>query len=215
VPTPPLRVESIPNVQVESILGLLEILSDSDEVISIFDLGVRIGKDFGDTISIVKAAEMLDLVDTPKNEVQMTQVGWYFLAAPVPQRKTLFRQAIMNLRLFQLIAARMEAEPGGRVAADDVLEELATLLPYDQPDKLFNTLITWGRFAGIFDYNDKTNMIVPQEQEEDDEEEEEEDADGEAGAEAESDALDKAAGAATVDPAEGEQPEPPGADERK
>jgi NitT/TauT family transport system ATP-binding protein len=212
VPTPPLRVESIPNVQVESILGLLEILSDSDEVISIFDLGVRIGKDFGDTISIVKAAEMLDLVDTPKNEVQMTQVGWYFLAAPVPQRKTLFRQAIMNLRLFQLIAARMEAEPGGRVAADDVLEELATLLPYDQPDKLFNTLITWGRFAGIFDYNDKTNMIVPQEQEEDDEEEDE--ADGEA-AEPESDALDKAAGGAAVDPAEGEHPEPPGADERK
>ncbi|HUN94233.1 MAG TPA: nitrate/sulfonate/bicarbonate ABC transporter ATP-binding protein [Burkholderiaceae bacterium] len=160
------RVESIPNVPVESILGLLEILSESDEVINIFDLGERIGKEFGDTIAIVKAAEMLDLVDTPKNEVMMTQVGWYFLAAPLPARKTLFRQAIMKLRLFQIICARLEESPNRRVPAAEVLEELATLLPYDQPGKLLETIVTWARYAGIFDFHQKTNMIVPQEEDE-------------------------------------------------
>ena len=74
-----------------------------------FDLSARIGKEFGETIAIVKAAEMLGLVDTPKDDVVMTQVGWYFLAAPAPARKTLFRQAIMKLRLFQMLTARLRS----------------------------------------------------------------------------------------------------------
>jgi len=63
----------------------------------------------------------------------MTELGWYFLAAPGPVRQTLFREAIMKLRLFQIFRARLEAQPDGRITADTVLEELAALLPYDQP----------------------------------------------------------------------------------
>ena len=85
-----------------------------------FDLSARIGKEFGETIAIVKAAEMLGLVDTPKDDVLMTQVGWYFLAAPAAVRKTLFRQAIMKLRLFQMLTARLDEAPDGRIDADIV-----------------------------------------------------------------------------------------------
>ena len=134
VPTPAgPRVEPIPNVPVETIVGLLEIIEDSQETINVFDLSARIGKEFGETIATVKAAEMLDLVDTPKDDVLMTQAGWYFLAAPAPVRKTLFRQAVSKLRLFQMLAARLAEAPDGRINADSVLEELGTLLPYDQP----------------------------------------------------------------------------------
>ena len=63
------RVETIPNAPVETIVGLLEILEDSQETINVFDLSARIGREFGETIAIVKAAEMLGLVDTPKDDV--------------------------------------------------------------------------------------------------------------------------------------------------
>jgi NitT/TauT family transport system ATP-binding protein len=164
------RVESIPAVQVGTIVGLLEILEDSRETIDVFELSARIGKEFGETIAIVKAAEMLDLVETPKDDVHMTQLGWYFLAAPLPARKTLFKQAIMKLKLFQIVAQRLEEAGDGRIAADAVREELATLLPYDQPGKLFDTLVTWGRYAEIFDYDDKTDsiMLAPPAPDEDD-----------------------------------------------
>jgi hypothetical protein len=96
----------------------------------VFDLSARIGKEFGETIATVKAAEMLDLVDTPKDDVLMTQFGWYFLAAPSPARKTLFRQAIMKLRLFQMLTTRLAEAPNGRIDADSVLEELGTSILY-------------------------------------------------------------------------------------
>src|SRR6202171_2861530 len=153
------RIAAIPNAPVETIVGLLEILEDSQETMNVFDLSARIGKEFGETIAIVKAAEMLDLVDTPKDDVVMTQTGWYFLAAPAAVRKTLFRQAIMKLRLFQMLTSRLAEQPNGRLDADIVLEELARLLPYDQPSKLFQTLIAWGRYAEVIDFDQNTNEV--------------------------------------------------------
>jgi NitT/TauT family transport system ATP-binding protein len=153
------RVESIPNVPVETMVGLLEIIEDAQETINVFDLSSRIGKEFGETIATVKAAEMLDLVDTPKDDVLMTQFGWYFLAAPGPARKTLFRQAVMKLRLFQILTARLADAPDGRIDADSVLEELGTLLPYDQPAKLLETLIAWGRYAELIDFDQNANTV--------------------------------------------------------
>jgi len=153
------RVESIPNVPVETMIGLLEIIEDAQETINVFDLSARIGKEFGETIAIVKAAEMLGLVDTPKDDVLMTEAGWYFLAAPTPARKTLFRQAIMKLRLFQMINARLTESTDARINADSVLEELGTLLPYDQPAKLLETLIAWGRYAELIDFDENSNSV--------------------------------------------------------
>jgi NitT/TauT family transport system ATP-binding protein len=168
------RVETIPNAPVETIVGLLEILEDSQETINVFDLSARIGREFGETIAIVKAAEMLGLVDTPKDDVVMTQAGWYFLAAPAAVRKTLFRQAIMKLRLFQLLISRLEAAPDGRLNADTVLEELGTLLPYDQPAKLFQTLIAWGRYAELVDFDQDANAVYLHQASESDDEGEQE-----------------------------------------
>ncbi|MBS0319548.1 MAG: ATP-binding cassette domain-containing protein [Proteobacteria bacterium] len=156
------RVESIPAVPVNTIVGLLEILEDSRETIDVFELSDRIGKEFGETIGVVKAAEMLGLVDTPKDDVHMTEVGWYFLAAPLPVRKALFKHAILKLRLFQMLSAELDAAPDERLDADAVVAELATLLPYDQPTKLFDTLVTWGRYAEILDYDEATRTITRQ-----------------------------------------------------
>ena len=154
----------------ETIVGLLEILEDSQETINVFDLSARIGKEFGETIAIVKAAEMLSLVDTPKDDVIMTEVGWYFLAAPATVRKTLFRQAIMKLRLFQMLTARLNRS---RMAASTPMKfwtSSATLLPYDQPSKLFQTLIAWGRYAELVDFDQNANAVYLHQAGESDEE---------------------------------------------
>jgi NitT/TauT family transport system ATP-binding protein len=166
------RVEPIPHVPVETIVGLLEIIEDAQETINVFDLSARIGKEFGETIATVKAAEMLDLVDTPKDDVLMTQFGWYFLAAPGPARKTLFRQAIMKLRLFQMLTTRLAESSDGRINADNVLEELGTLLPYDQPAKLLETLIAWGRYAELIDFDQNANVVYLHEASESEDEDE-------------------------------------------
>lgn len=163
----PSRVEPIPAVPVGRMVGLLEILHRNQETINLYELSARIGTDFGETIAIVKAAEMLDLVDTPKHDVTMTELGWYFLAAPIPARKTLFKNQILQLSVFQLIKRWLDESEDGRIRQENILEELAALLPYDRPETLFAAIIDWGRYAEIIDYDQRNGMVYLQEQESD------------------------------------------------
>ncbi len=156
------RVESIPQIPVGRMVGLLEVLEDSQETVDIFELSTRIGKEFGDTIATVKGAEMLELVDTPKHQVYLTELGRSFLAADHAGRKSIFARQLLKLRLFQIISGSLEKSRS--IDEDVLLEELAILLPYDQPEKLFETIVAWGRYAEILDYDQDTHTIfIPEE----------------------------------------------------
>jgi NitT/TauT family transport system ATP-binding protein len=151
------RIESIPPVTVGEIVGLLEVLEDKNGMMDIFDLSGRIGKEFGQTIAIVKAAEILELVDTPKHDVLFTELGKKFLAGDNTKRKEIFAEQILKLRLFQVIMTNLSKTE--HLDADTVIESLSSSLPYDNAEKLFDTIVAWGRYAEIIDYDQDANLI--------------------------------------------------------
>jgi NitT/TauT family transport system ATP-binding protein len=159
------RMESIPVVGVNQILGLLSIIHESPELDSIYDISNEIGKDFGETISIVKAAEILEFVNTPKDEVQFTELGRRFFEADRETRTAIFAEQVKKLRLFHIILAYLEVQE--EVETETVLKDIATALPYENPEKILQTMIAWGRYAGLMDYNANTEMVtLPEEEEE-------------------------------------------------
>jgi NitT/TauT family transport system ATP-binding protein len=78
----------------------------------------------------------------------------------------------MKLRLFQMLTTRLAESPDGRINADSVLEELGTLLPYDRPAKLLETLIAWGRYAELIDFDQNANVVYLHEASESEDEDE-------------------------------------------
>jgi len=158
------RMESIPFVPVAQILGLLEILSNAPELINIYEIADEIGKEFGETISIVKAAEILNLVDTPKHDVELTELGRKFVEADREGRRKIFAEQVFKLRIFHIIIALLNEYE--EVDADRIVKDVASALPYDNPEKTFETMIAWGRYAGLMDFNTKTRMVfVPKDEE--------------------------------------------------
>ena len=151
------RMESIPSVPVGQILGLMSILHDNPELSDIYDISDQIGKEFGETIAIVKAAEILELVDTPKHEVELTPLGQRFVAADRLGKRAIFAEQVFRLRLFHIIIALLKEYE--EVEADRIIRDIATALPYDNPQSTFNTMIAWGRYAGLMDLNAKTGMV--------------------------------------------------------
>jgi NitT/TauT family transport system ATP-binding protein len=151
------RMESIPLVPVGEILGLMSLLSDSPELTNIYDISDEIGKEFGDTISLVKAAEILELVDTPKHDVCFTDLGRRFIAADRLGRRAIFAEQVYKLRIFHIILALLNESE--EIEADRLVRDIASALPYDNPEKTFETMIAWGRYAGLMDFNAKTRMV--------------------------------------------------------
>ena len=157
-------MESIPLVPVGQILGLMSILDDTPDLSNIYDISDEIGKEFGETIAILKAAEILDLIDTPKQEVRFTELGRRFMAADRQGKRTIFAEQVFKLRLFHIVLALLKEYE--EIDADQVIRDIASALPYDNPEKTFEVMIAWGRYAGLMDYNAKTRMVfVPQEEE--------------------------------------------------
>jgi NitT/TauT family transport system ATP-binding protein len=152
------RIESIPLVSVGQIVGLVSILHERPELANIYDISDEIEKDFGETIAIVKAAEILELVDTPKNEVQLTALGRRFHEARRAERQKIFSEQIYKLRLFHIILAYLEVSK--EVDAERVLQDIAHALPHDNPEKVLQTMIAWGRYAGIMDYDPSSKTVL-------------------------------------------------------
>ncbi len=151
------RMESIPLVPVGQIVGLLSILNDEPELSNIYDISDEIGKEFGETIALVKAAEILELIDTPKDEVRFTELGRRFVAANSAGRRAIFAEQVFKLRLFHIIIALLHEHE--EVEAERVIKDIGSALPYDSPEKIFQTMIAWGRYAGLMDFNANTGMV--------------------------------------------------------
>src|SRR5215469_1806681 len=162
------RMESIPTVGVNQILGLVSILHDSPDLDNIYDVSDEIGKDFGETIAIVKAGEILEFVNTPKDEVQLTDLGKRFFESDRQTRKTIFAEQVQKLRLFHIILSYLEVQE--EVSAETVMHDIAAVLPYENPEKILKTMVAWGRYAGLMDFNANTDMVVIPEEEEEEEE---------------------------------------------
>jgi NitT/TauT family transport system ATP-binding protein len=159
------RMESIPCVGVGQILGLISILKDTPDLTSIYDIADEIGKGFGEVIAIVKAAEILDLVDTPKNHVHLTPLGETFFAANREGRKKIFAEQLYKLRLFHIILAYLEVNE--EADADKIIQDIGKALPHDNPEQVFETMIVWGRYAGIMDYRADTKIVfIPKDDDE-------------------------------------------------
>jgi len=168
------RMESIPTVPVGRVLGLLSILRDDPELDNIYDIANEIGKDFGETISLVKAAEILEFVNTPKDEVRFTELGKKFVDADPDTQKQIFAEQVRKLRLFHIILAYLEVQE--EIDRETVMKDISTALPYENPEKILETMVAWGRYAGLMDYDTNTEMVTRPEEEEKEEEEREKEA---------------------------------------
>jgi NitT/TauT family transport system ATP-binding protein len=92
-------------------------------------------------------------------------LGERFLAADREGRKQIFADQVHKLRLFHIIIEYLKIQD--EVDADKILKDIATALPYDNPEKVLQTMVAWGRYAGIMDYNANTHTVfLPTDEEE-------------------------------------------------
>ena len=152
-------IETLPHVQISSMIGLLESIADQDGQAEIFELAHKIGKDFGSTLYLVKAVELLDLVETPKNEVKLTDLGRRFVSGDINSRKRVLHELFGALRIVQLTSNLLKANETLRIPIETLEDRVAEWLPNENPHNLVETLVGWGRFAEYFGYNDDTKEL--------------------------------------------------------
>ncbi len=153
------KFEPLPRVYMGEINGLLEVLWELKGRVNVFELNDLIAKDFTKTMRVVKSAELLDFVDTPKQQVELTPRGTEYISAGTDDRPALLKMALMQLEIFKHIVNMLERAEDKSIFKDIVLEILAIKLPYEQPERLFQTILNWGRTAKLLVYDATSNSL--------------------------------------------------------
>lgn len=154
-------VEPLPKVQSADILGLLEFLETQGGTSDLFQVASHTHVPFERVLTTVKAAEMLDFVDTPKRSVLLTPLGSRFVNANMDDRKDLWRAQLLELRLFRVVRDMIELAEG-ELAEEALIQELATRLPMEDPEETFETVVAWGRFGELFAYREERGVLTPE-----------------------------------------------------
>jgi NitT/TauT family transport system ATP-binding protein len=146
-------INPVPDCQLTWVFGLLEFLDERGGREDGYKIARELQFKFGDLLKVMKTAEILGFVSTPNGDVVLEPLSKQFLESDVNQRKLIIREQLKKLGLFAYLMRLLRAQEDHAVEKELVLEHLAMLLPNESPEKMFSTIVNWGRFAELFGYN--------------------------------------------------------------
>lgn len=152
-------IESLPHVNLTEVVGFLDILAQEGGRADAFGLAQKLMKDSLNILIMAKAAELLDFVDTPKNQVVLTDLGKNFIKADINIRKKMIHERMMQLKLVQLFYQKLLNNEELAISKEDAIQSIHEWLPNENPEDVFDTLVQWARFGELFGYNDDTQQV--------------------------------------------------------
>ncbi|MGE5085834.1 MAG: nitrate/sulfonate/bicarbonate ABC transporter ATP-binding protein [Bacillota bacterium] len=154
------RYEILPPVSITEVIGLVELLHSLGGEQDLFELAEQLNTDFGHILFLVKAAELLELVDTPKQNVVLTKTGTHFVEGDINTRKQMMHESLSHLSIAQLTSSLLKENGIVRMPISDLVIQLQSRMHGGANiEKIVETLIGWGRYAEYFGYNDDTKTI--------------------------------------------------------
>jgi NitT/TauT family transport system ATP-binding protein len=155
--------EPLPDVLPSEILGLLEYLDARGGKEDVYRIASDTHREFGQVIMVVRAAEMLDLVDTPKRMVVLDPDGQLILKATGEERQNIWRDHLLRLRLYRDVMDALQREGRHGLDGEFALELMVMNMPQENYERMFRTFIAWGRYGNLFSYDEHTDKITPPE----------------------------------------------------
>jgi NitT/TauT family transport system ATP-binding protein len=159
-PVAPTGFEPLPHAGAGEVVGLLEYLDARGGREDVFRIASDTDREFGRLITVVNAAEQLDLVDTPRRMVVLSPAGTQFVKASPPGRKALWRECIRRLHLFEHVEQALARGENHRVDREFVLDLIALHMPNEDYERLFDTFVNWARFGELFAYDEESGLIT-------------------------------------------------------
>jgi NitT/TauT family transport system ATP-binding protein len=148
---------SLPAVTPGEVLGLLSLVGEEEW--DVFQLAERLGKEFTAVVRVVKAAELLGLLETPGQDVRITPLGREVNAGSTERQRDIIRGQLKRLKIFELLVRLIGVQEHKQLREEDLLRELQALLPHEKPRPQFRTLLSWGRYAEIISYHQRKRLI--------------------------------------------------------
>jgi len=157
------RIKPLINTNLTLVEGLVSRLSTEVETTDLYDLCEDMGQSVDQVLPAVAAAETLGFIITPGIRVVLTEEGRKFASEhDAEARGKMMRYAILKLPVVYSIYELVKNSGEEGLEADIAIEQIVMMLPFEDHDVQFQTLLKWCRYANLIVYDsDEEKLFIP------------------------------------------------------
>ena len=167
VPTKQDRFMMLPHARVGGISGLLEIVHDRGGREDLPKLADSLRLEVDDLLPAVDASSMLGFATVEHGDVMITDIGTQFATADVHRSHQIFKEQVLKTVPFaSTVVETINQKKNGRIRKEFLLDILDEHFSASEAEKQFQTLVDWGRYAQLFEYDASDERLYRVEEEE-------------------------------------------------
>jgi NitT/TauT family transport system ATP-binding protein len=150
----------LPHARLGAVAGFLELLYDRGAKEDLYRIAEELRMEVDDLLPIVEAASLLELALADKGDVELTPLGRRYVEADMEPRRQIIREAVLkDIQLVQQMNNALAGKSNRKMPLEffrDILDE-----SFSDADtaRQIETALSWGRFAGILDYDAESDTI--------------------------------------------------------
>ncbi len=158
------KFQMLPHARPGGIAGFMELLTDRGGRDDLYKLADELSMDVDDLLPIVDASVMLGFAALHEGDVEITPEGRTFGAADIQKQKQFFREAALkNIAILRLIENTLHAKRDHAIGEEFFRDILDEHFSADEVERQFETVLNWGRYAEIFDYDSENHRLFHRE----------------------------------------------------
>jgi NitT/TauT family transport system ATP-binding protein len=155
-------VYRLPEASVDEITGLLETLNSPEHEgkMDLPDVADTLNLNIDDLFPLTELLEILRFARVSKGDITITDEGKAFIDGDILERKKIFSVHLKKyVPLARYIYDQLIRHPRHRALEENFLSILEDSLSEDESERVFSTVIEWGRYAELFAYDYNSGVL--------------------------------------------------------
>jgi len=149
----------LPSASVDQLIGATKIVSRGGGTTTLRALAKALDYDDEHVAGLVEFLSSLSLVEVRDREIALTAVGKRIASAGIAARRRLFSERVIQLPIVREIVDRLAGEPDRSLPRDKLLQELGAQACASDADRIFDHVVSWGRYANLFSYDASSGQV--------------------------------------------------------
>jgi NitT/TauT family transport system ATP-binding protein len=152
----------LPEASIGDATGLLETLNapENNGKMDLPDVADTLMLDIDELFPLTELLEILHFASVSKGDITITEDGKAFVEADILERKKIFSEHLKKfVPLARYIYDQLIRHPRHRALEENFLSLLEDYVTEQEADRIFQTVIEWGRYAELFAYDYNAGVL--------------------------------------------------------
>jgi NitT/TauT family transport system ATP-binding protein len=150
----------LPLNNVDQLVGATKILANADGRMSHREFALALAYDDEKMTAVTEFLVALELIEVIGREVTLTVVGKRIAHAGINMRRHLFSELALRLPIVRKVVDTLANQPNRSLQRGKLLDDLGAPSCGADAGRLFDHLVAWGRYAGLFSYEAASGMVT-------------------------------------------------------